>query len=239
MIEWQGAGTVLAARPHGETAAILEAFTAAQGRLAGIVHGGASRKNAAALQPGSELALRWRARSEDALGSFALEPLRSRAHILSDRRALAGLAAVTALLSYALPERQPYPRLHAGTETLLDGLGTVGWEAAYLEWEVLLLAETGFALDLSRCAVTGMREGLEYVSPRTGRAISAVGAGEWRDRLLPLPPALKGEEAGLAGVVEGLRVTGHFLEQSLARSVGRDLPEARQRLVDRLAREAG
>ncbi len=239
MIDWSAEGTVLSARRHGETAAILETLTRERGRAAGLVHGGASRRMAATLQPGTQVALRWRARTEDALGSFAVEPVRSRSGVLTDRLALAGLSATCALAAYALPERQAFPDLYDGTQTLLDALGEPGWPLAYLEWEMLLLERTGYGLDLTRCAATGRTEGLAYVSPRTGRAVTAQGAGDWADRLLPLPPVLLGADAGLDGIVAGLAVTGHFLEASLARAIGRPLPPARGRLVDALARSAG
>ena len=238
MIEWSGEGTVLLARRHGETAAILEALTRERGRAAGLVHGGASRKMAATLQPGTRVALRWRARTEDALGTFAVEPVRSRAGVLGDRLALAALSATCALANFALPERQAFPDLYDATEVLLDALAAPGWPLAYLEWEVLLLDRTGYRLDLSRCAATGGTDGLAYVSPRTGRAVSAAGAGEWADRLLPLPPVLLGADADLAGIVQGLEITGHFLENALARAIGRPLPEARRRLLDALGRAA-
>ena len=230
MIEWRGEGTVIGARPHGEGAAIVDVFTAPKGRLSGLVHGGAGRRMAAAVQPGTDLSLRWRARSEAALGTITAEPVRGRAHLLAERVPLLALASACALLAFALPEGEAHPRLHAGTRTLLDALGDRGWELGYLEWEVLLLGETGFALDLSCCAVTGSTEGLAYVSPRTGRAVSEAGAGEWRDRLLPLPPVLLGAEGERPAVAEGLAVTGHFLGR-MAEGLGRPLPEARGRLV--------
>ena len=238
MIEWSAEGTVLSARRHGETAAILEALTRERGRSAGLVHGGASRKMAATLQPGTQVALRWRARTEDALGTFAVEPVRSRAGVLTDRLALAGLSATCALTAFALPEGQAFPDLYDATQTLLDALEGPGWPLAYLEWEVLLLERTGYRLDLTRCAATGRTEGLAYLSPRTGRAVSREGAGDWAARLLPLPPVLLGADADLAGIAQGLEVTGHFLENSLARAIGRPLPEPRRRLIDALDRAA-
>jgi DNA repair protein RecO (recombination protein O) len=238
VIAWTAEGTVLSARRHGETAAILEVLTRTRGRAAGLVHGGASRRMAATLQPGGQVALRWRARTEDALGTFAVEPVRSRAALLGDRLALAALSSTCSLAAFALPKRQAFPDLYDAMQTLLDALGEAGWPLAYLEWEVLVLERTGYRLDLARCAATGRTEGLAYVSPRTGRAVSEEGAGEWADRLLPLPPVLLGADADLAGIVRGLEVTGHFLENSLARAVGRPLPEPRRRLIDALDRAA-
>ncbi|MBR9762051.1 MAG: DNA repair protein RecO [Rhodobacteraceae bacterium] len=234
-MEWRDEGILLAVRPHGESAVIAEVFTPARGRHAGLVRGGASRRLAPVLQPGAQLDISWRARLEDHLGNFTVEPIRSRAAAsLGDRLALAGLGAVCALLSFSLPEREAHPRLYRQTEQLLDLLeqGEV-WPLAYLRWEQALLEDTGFGLDLSACAVTGATEGLVYVSPRTGRAVTVAGAGDYADRLLPLPPVLRGEgEAPDAEVFEALRVTGHFLENHLAPDLGtRPLPDARARLV--------
>ncbi|MDP2738911.1 MAG: DNA repair protein RecO [Pseudorhodobacter sp.] len=239
-MEWRDEGTILALRAHGETSVIIEAFTVEHGRHAGVVRGGVSRKQAATLQPGSFVALEWRARLEDHLGVFLVEPLRSRAGVLGDRLALLGLNAVCALLSFALPEREPHPAIFGTSETLLDQLAVraPGWPLAYLRWELALLEELGYGLDLRTCAVTGARDDLCYVSPKTGRAISREGAGKWAARLLPLPACLMGQgPADAAELAEGFVTTGFFLEHRLARGLGgRALPEARRRLVDALAR---
>lgn len=239
-MDWRDEGTLLSVRKHGETSAIIEVFTATRGRHAGVVRGGTSRKLAATLQPGAQLDLAWRARLEEHLGSFNVELSRSRsAAVLGDRNALAALNAMSALLLYALPEREPHPRLYAQTISMLDLLGQAeAWPVAYLQWELALLEALGFGLDLSVCAVTGEPDDLVYVSPRSGRAVSAAGAGDWADRLLPLPPELLGlVTENLAGVPEGLRTTGHFLTHGLAHALGdKPLPEARARLVDRLSR---
>jgi DNA repair protein RecO (recombination protein O) len=161
------------------------------------------------------------------------------AAVMDDRRALAGLNAITALLSFSLPEREPHAPLYRRSLALLDLLGQgEAWPVVYLRWELSLLEEMGFGLDLATCAVTGTRDDLAYVSPKTGRAVSAEAAGDWADRLLPLPGILMGQGAGTtAEVLEGLRTTGHFLTRWLAPALGdRPLPAARQRLIDALAR---
>ena len=224
---------------HGEASAIIEVFTAAHGRHVGLVRGGASRKMAAMLQPGNQLDVTWRARLDDHIGSYTAEPLRSRAAILSDRLALAGLNAVCALLHLALPEREPHPLLWRATMALLDDLANgADWPPTYLRWELLLLEELGFAIDLGRCAVTGSRDDLAFVSPRSGRAVSRAGAGKWADRLLPLPAVMLGQgTASPAELAEGFAITGHFLGRSLEPTLnGRPMPEARQRLLAMLAR---
>ena len=242
-MDWRDQGILLSSRRHGESAAIIEVFTLDHGRHAGVVRGGASRKIAPILQPGAQLDVTWRARLEDHIGSYTVEPMRSRAAALSDRQALSGLNAVTALLLFALPEREAHPALYARSEALLDLLGDQDlWPLAYLQWELALLEETGFGLDLSTCAVLGHgANDLSYVSPRSGRAVSRAGAGDWADRLLPLPPCLMGHgPAPDADIAEGFRTTGHFLREHLAPALGnKPLPEARQRFVDGFARRIG
>lgn len=240
-MEWRDEGVLLATRPHGEHALIIEVLTPGHGRHAGVVPGGASRRMAPLLQPGTDLALHWRARLDDHLGTFAVEPLRSRAGLMSDRLALAGLGSVCALLRLALPERDPHPALHAATVTLLQAMQDLpDWPALYLRWELGLLDEIGFGLDLSACAVTGATEGLAYVSPRTGRAVSAAAAGDWADRLLPLPPGLARGAPAPEDLPAALALTGHFLERALSRDPPRPpLPEARMRLAALMARRAG
>lgn len=239
-MEWRDHGILLSIRRHGESAAILDVFTPAHGRHAGVVRGGASRKVAPILQPGAQLDVTWRARLEDHIGTYQVEPLRSRAAAaLGGRMALAGLNAVTALLGFCLPERAPYPGLYQRSEQLLDLLGqdTV-WPLAYLGWEKALLEEMGFGLDLSECAVTGARDGLVFVSPKTGRAVTRDGAGAWADRMLPLPACLRGDgPTPDEEILAALRTTGYFLESHLAVSLGnKPLPEARGRLLDVLNR---
>lgn len=235
-MEWRDQGILLSTRRHGETSAIIEMFTPEQGRHMGVVRGGTSRKVAPHLQPGAQLDVSWRARLEDHIGSFAVEPVRSRAAAaMGDRLALAGLNTVTAMLSFCLPEREPHRGLYQRTEMLLDLLGQGDlWPLAYLKWELNLLEEMGYGLTLDACAVSGTAEGLIYVSPKSGRAVSEKAAGEWADRLLPLPPVLRGEGDGAdAQVAEGFRTTGYFLEHHLAKDLGNNpLPEARARFVD-------
>jgi DNA repair protein RecO (recombination protein O) len=240
-MDWRDQGILLNSRRHGESAAIIEVFTRDHGRHAGVVRGGASRKIAPILQAGAQLDVVWRARLEDHIGTFTVEPLRSRAGVaMADRQALAGLNAVTALLSFALPEREAHKALYARSEMLLDLLEDQDlWPLAYLQWELALLEETGFGLDLSSCAVLGHgANDLSYVSPRSGRAVSRAGAGEWAARLLPLPPCLMGQgPAPDAEIAEGYVTTGHFLREHLAPALGgKPLPEARQRFVDGFVR---
>lgn len=241
-MDWQDEGAVISVRAHGESSAIIEVFTAAHGRHAGVVRGGASRRMAAVLQPGSQVAVSWSARLSEHIGAFTVEPLRLRSGVMADRLALSGLNAICALLHLALPEREAHSSLWRGTMALLDGLERdPDWPLAYLRWELALLEELGFGLDLTRCAVTAGREDLAYVSPKTGRAVSRAGAGNWAARLLPLPAMLLGQgPATKLEMQQGLALTGHFLARGLEPVLqGRALPVARQRLVDLLAERFG
>ncbi len=239
-MEWRDQGILLRSRRHGESAAIIDVFTRDHGRASGLVRGGAGRKLAPILQPGAQIELTWRGRRENLLGTFHVEPLRSRTvSALSDRVSLAGLNAVTALLLFCLPERAQQIELYENTEFLLDLLEHPEvWPLAYLKWEVQVLEEMGFGLGLDSCAVTGVTQDLVFVSPKSGRAVSRQGAGEWADRLLPLPPVLRGVGDGSdTEILESLQTTGYFLEHRLAPSLGNQpAPVARQRFLEALAR---
>ena len=242
-VDWTDQGIVLHTRPHGETSAVLEVLTGAHGRHLGLVRGATSRRMRGSLQPGNTLQVTWRARLADHLGAFAVEPATERtALVLGDRRALVGLTAAIAVASAALPEREPHPRLFDGLTILLDALDEAGtWPALLARWELRLLEDLGFGLDLSACAVTGTTEGLAYVSPRTGRAVTAAAAGDYRDRLLPLPAFLAGSDRSptAAEVAAALRLTGFFMEARIFRPAGSGLPAARVRLAEVLQGAGG
>lgn len=239
-MDWRDTGILLNTRRHGENAAIIEVFTPERGRHAGVVRGGTSRKIAPILQPGAQLDVTWRARLEDHIGSFTVELQRGRTGpAMANRTALAGMNSVLALLAFTLPEREAHPDLYRRSEQLLDLLGDMElWPLAYLHWEIALLDEMGYALDLHSCAVTGATVGLVYISPKTGRAVTAQGAGDWADRLLRLPQVMLGQgEASNPEIADALTITGHFLENRLAaEQIGKLLPAARGRFLDRLRR---
>ncbi|NNU81549.1 DNA repair protein RecO [Halovulum dunhuangense] len=241
-MEWQGEGVLLSVRRHGESAAIIEVLTEGQGRHAGLVRGGGGRRLAPILQPGAQLALGWRARLADHLGNFTVEPLQARAGIMSDRLALAGLGAVTALAQTALAERQPFPALYRQTVALLDAMeaGAPAWPAHYIDWELALLAELGFGLELESCALTGAAEGLAWVSPKSGRAVAGGAGADWADRLLTLPPFLRADAGAApitaADLADGMRLSGHFLNARLMPALGKTLPPARERLAHLILR---
>jgi DNA repair protein RecO (recombination protein O) len=235
MIEWSEDGLVLAARPHGETAVVAQLLTRTRGRHAGLVHGGQSTRHAGLLQPGNLVHATWRARLSEHLGTYALETKRSHAaRFLSDADRLAALASATAVCETALPEREPHPGGYEGLLALIEGLESDHWAEAYVHWELMLLADLGFGLDLGSCAAGGANDQLAYVSPRTGRAVSLAAGEPYRDRLLALPGFLAGRGGGGPGeVAQGLRLTGFFLERHIFFPQDRGLPPARLRLAER------
>jgi DNA repair protein RecO (recombination protein O) len=233
-MEWQDEGLVLSVRPHGENDAILSALTFEHGRHVGLVKGGIGRRARPLLQPGNRLQLTWKARLPEHLGHYTLEPMQLfGGRLLDDPLRLAALASAVGLLEQGLAEREPHPRLYAGLLKLLEAmLADPRWLETYVRFELLLLQDLGFALDLESCAVTGAREDLAFVSPRTGRAVSRAGAGELAPRLLPLPPFLSGDvPAMFSDIATGLRLAGHFLAKHVLAPADRSLPATRERLV--------
>jgi DNA repair protein RecO (recombination protein O) len=235
-MEWSDKGIVLAVRKHGESAAILSLLTGEHGRHAGLVRGGASRRLRGVLQPGNLLSATWRARLEEHLGAYTVEPLHSSAALYDRPGPLAALTSATALLEAALPERAPHPELFRSLAGLLDALEQPDWAESYVRWELLLLADLGFGLDLASCAATGTNDGLAYVSPKTGRAVSLSAGEPYKSKLLPLPRFLspEGGTADAQQVVDGLRLTGWFLERHVFAPHDRRSPDARERLITHL-----
>jgi len=241
-MEWSDRGIVLSARRHGESAAIVSLLTRAHGRHAGLARGGAGRRARGVYQTGNLLSAVWRARLPDHLGNYSCELARAwAADFLDDPPRLAGLAAACALTDAALPEREPHPRLFDSLSALLSAPAVPGWFAAHVHWEVALLADLGFGLDLGSCAATGTTDDLAYVSPKSGRAVSRSAAGPYREKLLVLPAFLiaeAGPAPGLGDLLAGLRLTGYFLERFVFAPLERRLPPARTRYIEGLKRAA-
>ncbi len=226
---------MLAARPHGESALIVQLLTRDKGRHAGLVHGGQGARKRGLFQPGNLVSATWSARLADHLGSFTCEPLRSSfAEVLDDPDRLAALSAAAALCEAALPEREPHAPCFEGFCVLLEVLTGPHWAEVYVKWEAALLQELGFGLDLSRCAAGGAATHLAYVSPKSGVAVSEEAGAPYREKLLALPGFLIGRgEGGPAEVAQGLDLTGFFLGRHIFHPQDRDLPAARQRLRER------
>lgn len=239
-MNWTDEGIVLSVRPHGETAAIIELLTRAHGRHLGLVHGGRSRTQRPVLQIGNHVDAGWKARLSDQLGHVTLELRRGyAAAAMDDALTLAGLTSLCAL-ARLVPEREPHPALFEITQFVLGFLddATV-WPALLVRWELALLGELGAGLDLSQCAATGSNDQLIYVSPRTGRAVSASAGEPYRDKLLALPAFLvesRGARVTSDDIRAGFALTGHFLETRVLVPHDRPMPDARARLLALLAR---
>ena len=233
---------VCAVRAHGEHGAILRALTEEAGLIAGYVRGGRSRRLRPILMPGNLIALELRARTEEQLGGATVELLESRAPLLAEPLASAAIDWATSLTAATLPESQPYPALYSALSAVLDAIGVASsarqWAAALARYELLLLAELGFGLNLDECVVTGSAENLAFISPKSGGAVSVGAAAGYEERLFRLPPFLRGQDASpsLGDILDGLMITGHFLDRDVLDGRNRDLLTVRERLVSRLGR---
>jgi DNA repair protein RecO (recombination protein O) len=237
-MQWSDEGVVLSVRPHGETSAVLELFTRRHGRHLGLVHGGRSRKLRPVLQTGNHLDIAWKARLADNLGHFTVELRKGfAAQVLEDAAELAALSSMAAL-ARLLPERDPHPNLFEVTLFVLGFLEEPQvWPALLVRWELALLDELGFGLDLASCAATGSTDNLAYVSPKSGRAVAAEAGEPYKHRLLSLPAFLRGGAAGTVtaeDVHAGFVLTGHFLEARVLRPRDIEMPDARRRLMSYL-----
>ncbi|MFT5180556.1 MAG: DNA repair protein RecO (recombination protein O) [Alphaproteobacteria bacterium] len=242
-MDWTDEAFVLAARRHGEGAAVVQLLTREHGRHAGLVHGGGSASKRSLVEPGNRVQAAWRGRLAEHLGRVTLEVERSyAATLMDDPKRLSALAAACAVAEVALPEREPHPAMFHATQALLDSLADTGddvWPAIYIRWELGLLGELGFGLDLSACAATGQTDDLVFVSPRTGRAVSREAGVPYQDKLLALPAFLTPSQGAEISVtptdfLDGVRLTGYFLARHVFDPLNRPLPGARDRLADLL-----
>lgn len=234
-MQWSGEGLIIGVRRHGETSVIAEVMVAGRGRQLGLIRGGRSTRLAATLQPGNTVHVTWRARLEDHLGTFTLELLEGRAAaLIADRGRLYASQLVSEHMRL-LPERDPHDRLLALAEQILDFTGTpLALSTAVARFEMALLEELGFGLDLSHCAATGATDGLTHVSPKTGRAVSRAAAEPYLARLLRLPPFLiMPDEPSAGDVADAFRLTGHFLDLHVWLPRQLDQPAVRDMFINR------
>jgi DNA repair protein RecO (recombination protein O) len=243
-MEWTDDAVVLSTRPYGESSLLVQLLTRERGRHAGLVKGGQRTKTRSIHQPGNRIRATWKARLDDQLGQLTADLVRGDvALFIDDADRLAALSAAAALAEAALSEREAMPRVYEGLVLLLDALaGDRGWRAQYVAWELDLLAELGFGLDLSRCAVTGSTADLAFVSPKSGRAVSFAAGEPYGEKLLRLPPFLLGWEPadgdpGTRDLLDALALSGLFLDRHVFQPHGRALPPARTRFIDRLGQK--
>jgi DNA repair protein RecO (recombination protein O) len=236
-MEWRDQGIILGCRSHGETSAIAEIFTREHGRCLGLIRGGRSRRLRPILQPGNIVDLVWRARLEEHLGTLQLEPVELRAgFIMEDRLRLSGLTTIAGL-AQVLPEREPHPRLYDAARLMLDAMEDDHiWPALLVRWEMGLLDELGFGLDLDTCAATGIRENLTFVSPRSGKAVCEAAGRPYVSKLFHLPAFLRGGVSpDVADIISAFRITGHFLDRHIFSPRAIAMPGERQWLTETLA----
>lgn len=238
-MDWTDEGLVLSTKPLGEANMVAELLTFAHGRHLGLVRGGRSRRMRPLLQPGNLLRVTWRARLSEHLGGFNVELMEAHgARVLDDARALAAIFSLGGL-ARLLPERDPHPELYAAALEVLRSFGEAdAWPAQLVRWELQLLQELGFGLDLSQCAATGVNQDLIYVSPRSGRAVSRDAGKPYCSKLLKLPTFLLDDTApiGQGDIEAGFVLVGHFLERDVLEPHGLAMPQARERLIGLLAR---
>jgi DNA repair protein RecO (recombination protein O) len=232
-MEWRDEGLIIGIRRHGEASTVVEALTRAHGRHLGLVRGGRSARLRATLQLGNTIGLVWRARLDEHLGAYAVEPLSIRAgRLMNSGMALAGINYLGALIR-VLPERDPHEAVYEAASLIAEALDNSALAPTLIaRFEARILAECGFQLDLGSCAATGVTDDLAYVSPRSGRAVSAVAGAPWRDRLLPLPPFLREgappeAQPSADDIADGFRLTGFFLARDLFALHGAPLPDSR------------
>jgi len=231
-MEWRDEGIILGLRKHGETSVIAEIMTQAHGRHLGIVRGGRSKRLQPVLQPGNSVDLVWRARLDEHLGQYQVELLNARAgRLMESAIGVHGVQAMAALLRL-LPERDSHPRLHDAFAIILDSLDTPAEAGAlYVRFELAVLEDLGFGLDLTACAATGTRSDLIYVSPKSGRAVSAEAGAPWADRLLALPAFLPDREQICTDadmLAQAFRLTGYFLGRHVFEPRGVEPPISRE-----------
>lgn len=233
-MEWRDEGVVIGLKRHGETSVILEAMTRDHGRHLGLVRGGRSRRQTPVLQPGNSVELVWRARLDQHLGIYSVEPTLLRAaRIIESGASLNALNTLTSHLRL-LPERDPHQPLYEALLVMLDHLAPSEAAAALLaRFEVALLSELGFGLDLDACAATGVTDNLTWVSPKSGRAVSANAGAPYAERLLALPAFLRQADAKVApsDIAAALKMTGYFLARHVYEPRGIQAPDARASLI--------
>jgi DNA repair protein RecO (recombination protein O) len=239
-MHWSDAAIILSSRKYGESSAVVRVLAREHGVFAGVVRGANSKNNRGIIQSGNVVSSNWQARLSQQLGTFKIELLEAHAaHIMQDAGKLAALTSACTITELALPERHPYPKIFSALHEFLHTLTTRdNWQHTYVKYELSLLAESGFGLDLSECAATGVTSDLIYVSPKSGRAVCRDAGEPYKERMLPLPefllsspnPKSRTPNLALKETLAGMQLTGYFLEHSLLAPHGKKLPAARMRL---------
>lgn len=235
MLEWQDSGIILSVRGHGEAGGLVSVLTRDHGRAMGYIYGATSTRMRGILEPGNLVFVEWKAKSQDQLGSFNLELEKSTAaDVMDDAARLTAMQSACALADKTMPEREKHTGMYEGTKALMASFATEIWAPTYIYWEMGLLRELGFGLDLSKCAATGSVDNLIYVSPKSGCAVSGAAGEIYKEKLLALPPFLRGQGTfEESDILNGLKLTGHFLLHRVFSQSNSNLPESRLRLEEK------
>lgn len=238
VMEWRDQGILLGTTPFGETSVIVDALTQNHGRVRGVLRGGQSRKYRPILQIGNILDITWRARLSEHMGSVQIDVLKSFPEILESRMTLSGVTALSAMLKCFLEDRDPQPQVYENTQHLHGLLvHPEMWCIGYVYWELSLLDALGFGLDLSKCVVSGDVNNLCFLSPKSGCAVSEQAAGQWADRLLPMPRIFIEKDKNISDVFAGLQVLSYFWTHKVVPGLGvHTIPATRQRFIDLMQR---
>ena len=247
MPEWKDKGIILSAKKYGERGLILNILTENQGRHLGWFNNYKGKKNTSDIQPGNIVDVTWKSRLNDQLGNYKLELITSvSGKIFDDRLKLQALSSACSMIDTLLPERENYFKIFRATRAFIDLISLFdennyhAWMEGYVKWEIGVLSSVGFSLDLTKCAVTGIKNNLSYVSPKTGRAVTSEGAGEYASKLFYLPYFLGGTKNEnynyYSDVLSGLKITSYFFKNKLFTTMSNNkivkLPDTRNRLIE-------
>ncbi len=244
-MEWVDVGYIISIRPHGETSAVVSVLTRDHGRYSGYVKGAFSKTKRAILDLGNEVEVRWVSRVEDSLGYFDFELIKAHSvAFLNEPLKLYALQSACSLADQTMAEREKHESVYEGFKILVSHMKSEVWAETYIFWELALIRELGFGLDLRSCAATGNvdsdNDQLAYVSPKSGRAVSLSAGEPYKDKMLPLPPFLIGRVSdNPQDIVDGLRLTQYFLENRIYSETYQVIPEARQRFFDKFLKTIG
>ena len=236
MIGWQDKGVILSLRPHGENGGILSVLTENHGRYNGYIYGAKSARNRGVLELGNLISIEWQSKDEEQLGRFDVELLKNYSvNVMDNSRKLLALQSLCNLSDKTIPDREHHQSLYNSVIAMLDGFNNEMWEAIYVYWEMGLLKELGFGINLESCAVTGTTENLTHVSPKSGRAVCAEQAEPYKDKLLKLPNFLNPnpEDFQELDILSGLKLTGYFLQKRIFDNYNKPLPDVRLRLLEK------
>ncbi len=236
MNSWVDQGVILSIRPHGENGGIISLLTQNHGRYSGYVYGAKSSKMRGILEIGNVVRAEWQSKDFEGLGKYDIElDSNNIVNIMDNPKKLLTLQSLCTLVDKTLPEREEHVNIYNSVIAMLDSFNNDMWEAVYVYWEIGLLKELGFGLDLDKCAVTGTTEKLSHISPKTGRAVCEIEAEPYKDKLLELPKFLNPNIENLEeiDIFAGLRLTGYFLQSRIFDNYNKLLPDVRLRLLNK------